>query len=729
MRRYFRIPIIGFLLVIIVIFAVYTLISIKSSLLSFALNFYLKKYQLTQKFDKLTVNSPSSLTISQFVLKKKNLLFKADKLFLEINKNGEITAILKNPLIVVYVLKGEKKASHFSIPPLKLKLIKLENLKLRVEEGKKDLLEMDNATVGVTKNLLNFKGRIYFNKNKTVVTADFKRLSCSYGLFRNGVTISNIKIVPSKLHVKSNDLQFFSNKPMEVKNITIRFLPFSVSLNGLDISLLTKTKNISVSYKANIDYKNRKALVLLRNIRTSDGSVRVSLIRAEILLKKKLKILSQFDNLTINKKELISQDVGGRIVYRGLVKIGVNKGQAIAFDNLFFDFSNNPLKVIVHLKKKLIESSLEKIIRINVKKMGEEYKLRAFSDNVTNLVHFLNDSYDEPILREIYLSGKQDAEINIILNRKRKTASGMVLLNVDNLSYQGATINGIKANIPISLNSNAVEEGKIKIACIKLKKFAFPLIAHLVSRNNVVYVKLSPIKTSNLDVSPFYVKLDVAKKALSFSAVKVKAVNKIFKVFVDMRGRYRDGVLNTKGYAKIKIFDGFVDIKHIRCSFKELPILHMDVFFNHLNLKKMTENTNFGLITGFVKGYIEKLSLVNFKYPLSFKAMIKTENVRGVSKRISLKAVNSISRVGGGIASIAIPFFKSFPYSGIGFVATLKNDRFKIHGLYKSGNVEYIIKKGFIVGVNVINVNKNNSIAWGDFLNRLKRVLKRGGKE
>ena len=729
MKRYFRIPIIGLLLAIIAIFAVYTLISVKSSLLSFALNFYLKKYQLTQHFDKLTVNSPSSLTINQFVMRKKNLLFKADKLFLEINKNGEITAILKNPVIVVSVVKGGKKTSHFSIPPLKLKLIKFKNLKLRVEEGKKDLLKMDNATVSVTKNLLNFKGKIYFNKNMAVVKADLKKLDCSYDLFKNGVTIRNIKIVPFRVYAKSKDLQFFLNRPIEVKNITIRFLPFSVSLSGLDISLLTKTKNISVSYEANIGYKNRKALVLLRNIRTSDGSVRLTSLRAKILLKKKLKILSQFDNLTINKKELISQDVGGRIVYGGSVKIGVNKGQAIALDNLFFDFSNNPLKLTVYPKKKLIESYLGKIIRVDVRKMGEEYKLRVFLDNLTNLVRFLNDSYDEPILRGIYLSGKQDVEINIILNRKRKTVSGMVLLNIDNLSYQGATINGIKASIPISLNSNTFGKGKIKIACVKLKKFTFPLIAHLVSRNNMVYVKLSPIKTSNLDVSPFYVKLNVAKKTLDFSTVKAKIVSKLLKVFVDMRGSYRNGVLNTKGYVKVKAFDGFVDIEHIRCSFKELPILHMDVFFNHLNLKKITENTNFGLITGFVKGYIKNLSLVNFKYPLSFKAMIKTENVKGVSKRISLKAVNSISSVGGGIASIAIPFFKSFPYSGIGFVATLKNDKFKIHGLYKSGDVEYIVKKGFIVGVNVINVNKDNSILWEDFLNRLKRVLKRGGKE
>ena len=729
MKKYFRIPAIGLLLVIIAIFAVYTLISVKSSLLSFALNFYLKKYQLTQHFDKLTVNSPSSLTINQFVLRKKNLFFKADKLFLEINKNGEITAILKNPVIVVSVVKGGKKTSYFSIPPLKLKLIKFKNLKLRVEEGKKDLLEMDNTTVSVTKNLLNFKGRIYFSKNRAIAKADIKKLDCSYGLFKNSVTIRNIKIVPSKLYVKSNNLQFLSNKPIEIKNITIRFLPFSISLNGLDISLLTKVKGMSVSYKADINYRNKKASVLLKDVRTLDESMKLSSLRAEILFKKKLKILSQFDNLTINKEKLIAQGVGGQIFYENAVKAKIKEGQAIAFDNLFFDFSNNPLSVVVYPKDGIIKSALGKIVRIDVKNIGEEYRLHAFSDNLTNLMNFLNDSFDEPILREIYFHGKQDAEINVNLNKKKKAVSGVILLNIDNLSYQGTTLKDIKASIPISLNSNVVKKGEVKIALIKVKKFTFPLIAYLVSKSNTMYIRFNPIKVSNFDVSPFHVKLDIAKKALDFSTVKAKIVNKLLRVFVDIRGSYRNGVLNTKGYVKVKAFDGFVDIKHIRCSFKELPILYMDVFLNHLNLKKITENTNFGLITGFVKGYVKKLSLVNFRYPLSFEAMVKTENVKGVSKRISLKAVNSISSVGGGIASIAIPFFKSFPYSGIGFVATLRNNRFQIHGLYKSGNVEYIVKKGFIVGVNVINVNRNSSIRWADFLDRLKRVLKRGGKK
>ena len=296
------------------------------------------------------------------------------------------------------------------------------------------------------------------------------------------------------------------------------------------------------------------------------------------------------------------------------------------------------------------------------------------------------------------------------------------------LLYKNLKFFNVNAQLPLVVNSNALEKGNIKIGRLELEGYTFPLHLRLKSTNNEIFAHFYPIKTQKFDLKPFNLRFDVNKKTLAFSKIKARIFTRLSKIFIDLSGKYSDGILKTLGTVRAKVFDGSVKIKDISLKLKDVPIVSMNVTFDHLNLKKITQNTNFGLITGFIKGYIKNLSLVNFKYPLSFTAKVETEDVKGVSKRISLKAVNSISSVGGGVASIAVPFFKSFPYSTIGFTATLKNGKFEIHGLYKSKDKEYIIKKGFLIGIDVVNMNRNNSIAWGDFVNRIKRVLRGGSK-
>jgi hypothetical protein len=67
-------------------------------------------------------------------------------------------------------------------------------------------------------------------------------------------------------------------------------------------------------------------------------------------------------------------------------------------------------------------------------------------------------------------------------------------------------------------------------------------------------------------------------------------------------------------------------------------------------------------------------------------------------------------------------FFKEFPYAKIGVESALKNDVFTVRGLIHEDGVEYLVKRRFFSGINVINRNPDNRIGFSDMLERARRV-------
>jgi hypothetical protein len=102
--------------------------------------------------------------------------------------------------------------------------------------------------------------------------------------------------------------------------------------------------------------------------------------------------------------------------------------------------------------------------------------------------------------------------------------------------------------------------------------------------------------------------------------------------------------------------------------------------------------------------------------------------VKGVTQSVSLKAVNSISLVSTGSAlsglgsSLMTTFFREFPYEKIGFRCDLKNDVFTVRGLIHEDGVEYLVKRRFFGGINVVNRNPDNRIGFSDMVERAKRA-------
>ena len=185
------------------------------------------------------------------------------------------------------------------------------------------------------------------------------------------------------------------------------------------------------------------------------------------------------------------------------------------------------------------------------------------------------------------------------------------------------------------------------------------------------------------------------------------------------------------GSLTVKVARGTMEIRNIWVE-PYAPIFRWgaDMFFKNINLRVLTENTSFGLVTGAVKGWIKDL-VMSGGQPEAFDLRIESDESSKEPKRISIKAIENLSILGGGGGSISFlgQLFKTFSYSKIGISCKLSNDVFELHGLYKRGDREYLIKRGFFGGVNVINMNPRGRISFRDMLDRLKRIGQSGNSK
>ena len=223
---------------------------------------------------------------------------------------------------------------------------------------------------------------------------------------------------------------------------------------------------------------------------------------------------------------------------------------------------------------------------------------------------------------------------------------------------------------------------------------------------------------------------------LMLRGIKIKAL-KPHKLFRDIpleivvegnlpEARFNGDRLVFKGSLNVEVAGGMVQIKNIWIEpYAAILRWGADIYFKRINLKAITENTSFGLVTGAVEGWVKGL-VMSGSQPEAFDLLVKTDEKASRSKKISIKAIENLSILGGGGGSVSFlgQLFKEFSYSKIGISCRLKNDVFELHGLYRKGDREYLVKRGFFGGVNVINMNPKGKISFRDMLDRLKRIGK-----
>ena len=184
----------------------------------------------------------------------------------------------------------------------------------------------------------------------------------------------------------------------------------------------------------------------------------------------------------------------------------------------------------------------------------------------------------------------------------------------------------------------------------------------------------------------------------------------------------------TKGAVRGSLFSGDVRIEDLGLKRPLEPsrLAQANVHIRGLDLEALSQSLGVGRITGKMNVDVQRLGLA-YGQPVRFHLRAKSVPDPEQSRRISLQAVNSLSIIGTGhgLSGLGIRlyagFFEQFPYEQIGLSCVLANDVFSLNGLIREDEVEYIVQRGW-TGINVINTNPNNMIAFSDMLDRLERV-------
>jgi hypothetical protein len=184
----------------------------------------------------------------------------------------------------------------------------------------------------------------------------------------------------------------------------------------------------------------------------------------------------------------------------------------------------------------------------------------------------------------------------------------------------------------------------------------------------------------------------------------------------------------------VSLWGGRVIVKGVEGSdlLSPFPRFQLSARFLDIDLAELTSTLEFGDMTGLVEGEVTDLALVAGT-PVRFHAVMKSVPEQTRARRVSLKAVNNISRLGTGSSVGALErgvysLFDSFPYQAIGIDLTLRQDDFTLRGLLERGEKELFLKGRFPLRLDVVNVRPGTRVSFKTMMSRLGNLeVRRGG--
>ncbi|MEJ1469662.1 MAG: hypothetical protein RPU13_06820 [Candidatus Sedimenticola sp. (ex Thyasira tokunagai)] len=193
---------------------------------------------------------------------------------------------------------------------------------------------------------------------------------------------------------------------------------------------------------------------------------------------------------------------------------------------------------------------------------------------------------------------------------------------------------------------------------------------------------------------------------------------------------YSSGMIAVEGMALIKVFGGSVLIRNLVLDdlFGTLPAFSADIGLKNLDLETLTGTFSFGKITGRIEGEVKQLRLEDWQ-PVSFDAWLATPVEDDSRHRISQKAVDSISNLGGSGVSGALSrsfmrFFDEFGYDRLGVSCTLENGVCEMSGVEPADQGYYLVKGGGIPRIDIMGFNHRTD--WNILVSKLQQIAAGG---
>jgi hypothetical protein len=193
--------------------------------------------------------------------------------------------------------------------------------------------------------------------------------------------------------------------------------------------------------------------------------------------------------------------------------------------------------------------------------------------------------------------------------------------------------------------------------------------------------------------------------------------------------RYQSSRVAVEGALLFQVFDGTVVVDRLSLvdPLGRAPRLYGDLDMRKLDLDLVTRTFAFGSITGRVDATVAGLELVNWR-PVAFDARVGS-SPGTYPKRISQRAVENITALGGGSAAAAmqrtvLKFFDQFGYRRIGWRCKLENGVCEMSGITQQGGGYVIVEGGGVPAISVMGYNRK--VDWQEFVTRLARVVQEG---
>ena len=191
------------------------------------------------------------------------------------------------------------------------------------------------------------------------------------------------------------------------------------------------------------------------------------------------------------------------------------------------------------------------------------------------------------------------------------------------------------------------------------------------------------------------------------------------------------GVVEVGGAMEFEVFDGLVTLDQMRVErlFGVLPTLAADIRVDKLDLEQMTSAFSFGKIEGRLSGKVGDLRLLDWQ-PVAFDLDLYTDTSIKARRRISQRAVDNLSSIGGGAAALSqtvLRVFDDFAYKRLGLKCRLSNNVCRMGGVGDAASGYFIVKGSGIPRIDIIGYSKQ--VDWPQLLRRLDAATRSGGAQ
>lgn len=166
--------------------------------------------------------------------------------------------------------------------------------------------------------------------------------------------------------------------------------------------------------------------------------------------------------------------------------------------------------------------------------------------------------------------------------------------------------------------------------------------------------------------------------------------------------RYASGSLEMGGVLLVRVFDGVVTLRDLRLDspLGLVPRLQLDARIDNIDLEQLTRTFSFGRIEGRLDGRVDGLRMEAWR-PVAFDAEFATPADDRSRHRISQKAVDTISNIGGGgvggaLSRSFLRFLEDFPYDRLGIRCRLADGVCDMGGVEPAEQGYYLVKGRFI---------------------------------